>query len=44
VNVKHKLNEYTRHESLILSDVETPMMEMFMYSKHRFGMKAKICD
>jgi len=29
VNVKHKLNEYTRHESLILSDVETPMMENF---------------
>jgi hypothetical protein len=24
MNVKHNLNEYTRHESLTVSDVETP--------------------
>jgi hypothetical protein len=45
--VKQNLNECTRHKSLTLSDVETPMMEFsnkHMYSKHRHGMKAKIND
>jgi len=47
VNVKHKLNEYTGHESLILSDVETPMMEisnMHMNLKHKYGMKVEVSD
>ncbi len=29
MNVKQNLNEYTRHESLTLSDVETLIMEIF---------------
>jgi hypothetical protein len=29
VNVKQNLNEYIRHESLTLSDVETLIMEIF---------------
>jgi hypothetical protein len=29
VNVKQNLNEYTGHEFLTLSDVETPIMENF---------------
>jgi hypothetical protein len=29
VNVKQNMNECARHESLTLSDVETPIMENF---------------
>ncbi len=29
MNVKQNLNEYIRHESLTLSDVETLIMEIF---------------
>ncbi len=36
VNVKYNLNGYTIHESLILNDVETPMMENF---KHAYVSK-----
>ncbi len=32
MNVKQNVNEYTRHESLTLSDVETPMMEIFKHA------------
>jgi hypothetical protein len=45
--VKQDLNEYTGHESLTLSDVETPMMENFKHAyvmKHRFGMKVEVND
>jgi hypothetical protein len=48
VNVKNNVNEYIGHESLTLSDVETPMMESFkhacMYSKHTYGMKVGVND
>jgi hypothetical protein len=32
MNVKQNMNEYTRHKSLTLSDVETPMMEIFKHT------------
>jgi len=32
MNVKHNLNEYIGHESLTLSDVETPIMENFKHA------------
>jgi len=41
------LNEYTGHEFLTLSDVQTPIMENFKQayvSKHRYGMKVEIND
>jgi hypothetical protein len=47
VNVKQNLNEYTTHESLTLSYVETPIVEnsnMHMYPKHKYGMKVKVSD
>jgi hypothetical protein len=40
VNVKQNLNEYIGHESLTLSDVETPMMKNFKHayvSQPHFG-------
>ncbi len=48
VNVKHNMKKYIGHNSLTLSDVETPMMESFkhtcMYLKHRYGMKVEVSD
>jgi len=32
VNVKQILNEYTEHESLTLSEIETPIMENFKHA------------
>ncbi len=32
MNVKQNVNEYIGHESLTLSDVETPMMENFKHT------------
>jgi len=32
VNVKQNLNEYIGRKSLTLSDVETPMMEIFKHA------------
>ncbi len=32
MDVKHNMNEYTRDESLTLSDVETLMMENFKHT------------
>jgi hypothetical protein len=32
MTLKKNVNEYTKHESLTLNDVETPMMENFKYT------------
>jgi hypothetical protein len=45
--VKQNLNEYTRHKSLILSDVETTIMEIFKQTyvfETRYGMKVEEND
>jgi hypothetical protein len=32
MNVKHNVNEHTRHKYLTLNDVETPMMKIFKHA------------
>ncbi len=47
MNVKQKVNECMKHESLTLTDIETTIMEISnrqMYSKHRQGMKVELSD
>ncbi len=41
------MNEYTKHEALTLSDVETPRWKTsntHMYPKHKYGNKVEISD
>jgi hypothetical protein len=47
MDVKQNMDEYTRNNFFILSDVETLMTENLKHTyvlKHRYGMKAKLSD